>query len=199
MRFTQEKIMRKSAVSAIFAVFMTIAIGALVLTQARAGVGGGHDFTFSGFDGEPLALEQFTGKPVLVVNTATECGFTPQFEGLEALWQQYKDKGLVIVGVPSDDFGGQEPRKGADIKHFCKINYGVSFPLADRTRVRGDDAHPFYRWALAQAGQEAKPRWNFHKYLIGADGKLVAWFDTETEPQSGKIVDAVEKAIEATR
>ncbi len=198
MRFTQEEIMRKSAVSAIIAVFMTIAVGALVLTQARAGAGGGYGFTFDGFDGEPLPLEQFAGKPVLVVNTATECGFTPQFEGLEALWRQYKDKGLVIVGVPSDDFGGQEPRQGQDIKNFCKINYGVSFPLADRTRVRGGDAHPFYRWALAEAGSEAKPRWNFHKYLIGADGRLAAWFDTQTEPQSEKIVEAVEKALEAS-
>lgn len=191
--------MRHSTFGAILAVALTIAVGVLTAPPSRAGVGGGYDFTFSGFDGEPLPLEQFAGKPVLVVNTATECGYTPQFEGLEALWQEYKDEGLVIVGVPSGDFGGQEPRQGAEIKNYCKLNYGVSFPLADRTHVRGSDAHPFYQWAREQAGSEARPRWNFHKYLIGADGKIAAWFDTQTEPQSRPVVDAVEKALEASR
>lgn len=186
--------LRPSLLNMTVAVFVTLIVSAAAVGLARAAAGG-HSFTFAGFDGEPLPLAQFAGKPVLVVNTATECGFTPQFEGLEALWQRYKGKGLVIVGVPSNDFGGQEPRKGADIKHFCKINYGVSFPLADRTRVRGDNAHPFYRWALEQAGGEARPRWNFHKYLIGADGKLTAWFPTQTDPMSKPVTAAVEKAL----
>ena len=190
--------MRPPLLNTALAVFVTLIIGAAATGLARADAGG-HGFTFEGFDGAPLPLAQFADKPVLVVNTATECGFTSQFEDLEALWQRYRGKGLVIVGVPSNDFGSQEPRKGADIKQFCKINYGVSFPLADRTRVRGDDAHPFYRWAFEKVGGEARPRWNFHKYLIGADGQLAAWFPARTGPMSGQIITAVEEALHGNR
>ena len=118
------------------------------------------DFTFTGIDGKPLPLEQFRGKVVLVVNTASECGYTPQYEDLEALWQANRDKGLVIVGVPSNEFGGQEPGSAEEIATFCKINYGVTFPLADKTVVKGEGAHPFYQWAAGQAGAEGAPKWN---------------------------------------
>jgi len=154
-----------------------------------------YDFTLTGLDGKPMPLGQFKGHPVLLVNTASECGFTPQFEGLEKLWEAYKDKGLVVIGVPSNDFGGQEPGVGHEIATFCQRNYGVTFPLADKSVVSGDSAIPVYQWASAKAGVLGTPRWNFHKYLFGKDGKFVDWFASTTEPQSEKIVAAVDKVL----
>ena len=154
-----------------------------------------YDFTFTGIDGKPLPLSKFKGKLLLVVNTASECGFTPQYEGLEALWLKYKDKGLVVLGVPSNDFGGQEPGNAGDIATFCKVNYGVTFPLADKTVVSGKDAHAFYQWAGKQAGVLGSPKWNFHKYLIGPDGQFLDWFSSPTTPTGPKITKAVEAAL----
>ncbi len=154
-----------------------------------------YDFTFTGIDGKPMPLAQFKGRPMLVVNTASECGYTPQYEDLEALWKAYEGKGLVVIGVPSNDFGGQEPGTAEEIANFCKLNYGVSFPLADKTVVKGSGAHPFYVWAAGQAGDEGRPKWNFHKYLIGADGRFAGWFSTQAKPMGPKITAAVEKAI----
>jgi glutathione peroxidase len=154
-----------------------------------------HDFTLTGIDGKPMPLQQFDGKVVLLVNTASECGYTGQYEGLEALSLAYKDKGLVVVGVPSNDFGGQEPGKAAEIASFCKLNYGVTFPLADKTVVKGKAADPVYLWAGEQAGMLGRPNWNFHKYLFARDGKFIDWFSTPTEPMSAKIKAAVEKAL----
>jgi glutathione peroxidase len=154
-----------------------------------------HDFSLTGIDGQPMPLAQFKGHPVLIVNTASECGFTPQYEELETLWQAYKDKGLVIIGVPSNDFGGQEPGTATEIASFCKLNYGVTFPLADKTVVKGAGAHPFYVWAGEKAGMLGRPKWNFHKYLIGADGRFIDWFSTQTKPMAPKIRQAVEKAL----
>lgn len=150
-------------------------------------------FTFAGFDGAPLPLSAYKGKVMLVVNTATECGFTPQLTGLESLWQRFGKDGLVVVGVPSNDFGGQEPRKGEELAQYCKLNYGVSFPLADRTPVSGAEAHPFYKWAKAVTG--SAPMWNFHKYLVGRDGRIIAAYGSMTTPESGKLVSAVETAL----
>jgi glutathione peroxidase len=154
-----------------------------------------HDFTLTGIDGKPLPLARFKGQIVLLVNTASECGYTGQYEGLEKLWGAYKDKGLVIIGVPSNDFGGQEPGSAEVIASFCKLNYGVTFPLADKTSVKGTAAHPVYVWAGDAAGMVGRPKWNFHKYLFGRDGKFVDWFATTTEPMSGKLTRAVEKAL----
>ena len=154
-----------------------------------------YDFTLTGIDGKPMPLSQFKGHPMLIVNTASECGYTPQYEELEALWQAYKGQGLVVIGVPSNDFGGQEPGKASEIATFCKLNYGVSFPLADKTVVKGNGAHPFYTWAGEQAGMMGRPKWNFHKYLIGADGRFLDWFSTPTKPMGPKIKAAVEKAL----
>ena len=154
-----------------------------------------QDFTLTGIDGKPMPLSEFSGKVVLLVNTASECGYTGQYEGLEELWQDYRDNGLVIIGVPANDFGGQEPGKAAEIATFCKINYGVTFPLADKTVVSGGEAHAVYKWAGQQAGLLGKPKWNFHKYLFGRDGRFIDWFSTPTEPMSSKITSAVEKAL----
>ncbi len=174
----------------IYIILMTLLAG-LSVAHAKSL----HDFTLTGIDGKAMPLQQFDGKVVLLVNTASECGYTPQYEGLESLWKAYKDKGLVVVGVPSNDFGGQEPGKAKEIATFCKLNYGVSFPLADKTVVKGKSADPVYIWAGEKAGMMGTPKWNFHKYLFAKDGHFIDWFSTPTEPMSDKIKSAVEKAL----
>jgi glutathione peroxidase len=155
-----------------------------------------YDFTLTGLDGKPMPLSQFKGKVVLLVNTASQCGYTPQYEGLEAVWEANKDKGLVIVGVPSNDFGGQEPGSNTEIATFCKLNYGVTFPLTDKSVVKGADAIPVYKWAGDQAGFLGRPSWNFHKYLFGRDGKFIDWFSTATKPDGPKIGKALAAALQ---
>lgn len=156
-----------------------------------------YDFTFQKLreDGD-LPLKQFEGKVMLIVNTASHCGFTPQYDGLEKLYNAYKDKGLVIIGVPSNDFGGQEPGTNEEIANFCKINYGVTFPMAEKEVVSGDNAHPFYIWAKKTLGFGTAPKWNFHKYLIDRHGKLVDYFNSTTAPDSDSIKKAIEKEFE---
>lgn len=151
-----------------------------------------HDFSFTTIEGEPMPLKAYAGKAVLVVNTASLCGFTPQYRGLQALWERYQDQGLVVLGVPSNDFGRQEPGSSAEIKDFCETNYFITFPLAEKEVVKGDGAHPFYRWARQELGMLAAPQWNFHKYLIAPDGRLVDWFATTTEPLDPKVTKAIE-------
>lgn len=164
---------------------------------AQAGGQGGsaHAFTFTAIDGTPLPLSQFAGKAVLVVNTASQCGFTSQYEQLQAVWQRYRDRGLVVLGVPSNDFGGQEPGTEAEIQEFCATTFSVDFPLAEKTMVSGDGAHPFYQWARGELGMVAAPKWNFHKYLIAPDGRLVDWFSTVTRPDSDKVIAAIEQVL----
>jgi glutathione peroxidase len=151
-----------------------------------------HDFTFRGIDGGTLPLSAWRGKPVLIVNTASECGFTPQYADLQKLWQRYRDRGFVLLGVPSNDFGGQEPGEAAEIKEFCTKNYGVDFPLAAKEPVTGAGAHPFYRWIAQEGGA---PRWNFHKYLIAPDGTLAGAWSSRVAPDDGAITSAIEAAL----
>ncbi|WP_137391285.1 glutathione peroxidase [Rhodoligotrophos defluvii] len=154
-----------------------------------------YDFSFTAIDGSPMPLSRFKGNVLLVVNTASKCGFVGQYDGLEMLWNAYKDRGLVVIGVPSNDFGGQEPGSREEIADFCRLNYGVSFPLTDKTAVSGDNAHPFYKWAGDEAGLVGRPKWNFHKYLIGSDGRFLDWFATTTDPQSEKLIKTIEAAL----
>ena len=154
-----------------------------------------HDFEFTSIDGKPLKMSAFAGHPVLVVNTASQCGLTPQYKELEALWQKYRDQGLVVLGVPSNDFGRQEPGTEAEIKKFCATNYQVSFPMTSKNAVIGAQAHPLYKWVVAQAGEAAAPRWNFHKYLIGANGELAGTFGSKVTPQDSTLTAAVEAAL----
>lgn len=156
-----------------------------------------HDFSFEAIEGGSLPLSRYKGKAVMIVNTASFCGFTPQYEGLQALWNTYRDRGLVVLGVPSNDFGGQEPKQEGEIKEFCEVNFDVDFPLTAKTRVKGSQAHPFYQWAGKELGILAKPRWNFHKYLIDGEGRLVAWFSTPTKPGADKVIKAVEAVLPA--
>ena len=155
---------------------------------------GAHDFTFESIEGGPLPLSDFRGKTVLLVNTASRCGFTGQYAALQTLWETYRDLGLVVLGVPSDDFGGQEPGTAAEIKQFCTVNFDIDFPMTDKVRVRGDGAHPYYKWVATQ-GRLKMPRWNFFKHLIDADGNLVDWFGSTTRPNSRKLIAAIEKQL----
>lgn len=175
-------------------------VGLTTSIQARDGqdsVASAHSFAFTSIDGHPLSLGQFAGKAVLVVNTASQCGFTKQYDDLQALWERYRDRGLIVLGVPSNDFGGQEPGSEADIKEFCEVNFAVDFPMTAKQQVTGALAHPFYRWAAAQLGPGATPKWNFHKYLLAADGRLVTWFSTLTRPTAPSVIDAIEKHLPA--
>ena len=155
------------------------------------------DFSFERIEGGAMPLSQWRGRPLLIVNTASECGYTFQYSGLVKLWERYRDKGLVVVGVPSNDFGGQEPGKEGDIKDFCETTFGVDFPLATKTVVRGTGAHPFYLWAAETLGPGRAPKWNFHKYLVGRDGRLLGAFSSTTEPMSDAVTAAVEQALAA--
>lgn len=154
-----------------------------------------YDFSFKSITGEDLPLAQFKGHPVLVVNTASACGLTPQYEGLEKLYTDYRDKGLVVLGVPCNQFAGQEPGTEAEIAAFCTVKFDVDFPMTAKNDVKGDGAHPFYKWAEQKLGEPAVPVWNFHKILIGADGEALQAFGPRTDPLDPEIVGAVEKAL----
>jgi len=154
-----------------------------------------HDFSFPSIDGGTLDLGSYKGKVVLLVNTASKCGFTGQYQGLQALWADFRNRGFVVVGVPSDDFGGQELDSAGAVKQFCEMNYGIDFPMTDIVKVKGNEAHPYYRWVAETHGGFAVPRWNFHKHLIDAEGKLVNWFMSTTSPNSSKLKNAIERML----
>ena len=153
------------------------------------------DFTFKNINGDDLPLSNFRGKVLLVVNTASECGFTGQYEGLENLYKEYGPRGLVVIGVPCNDFGKQEPGTEADIKNFCETRFHVTFPMTGKTTVSGDEAHPFYKWAGEVLGFGTKPKWNFHKYLIDKNGNLVDHFNSTTNPTAERVKEAIEKLL----
>jgi len=158
--------------------------------------GDAYQFEFAALDGSgALPLSAWRGRPVLVVNVASYCGYTPQYRDLEALWRRYRDRGLVVLGVPSNDFGQQEPGSAAEIRKFCETNYQVDFPLAEKNRVVGGAAHPLYRWIAAQLGEAGAPRWNFHKYLIGPDGQLLGAWPAQVRPGDSAIAAEIEKAL----
>ena len=154
-----------------------------------------HDFSFPGLKGGTISLKDFAGKTVLVVNTASQCGLTPQYAGLEALHRAKGTKGLVVLGVPSNDFGRQEPGSEAEIGTFCETNYHVTFPMTAKQKVVGSDAHPFYRWAADKLGADSVPKWNFHKILVGPKGELVGFFPSKTAPDAPEIGDAIDKMV----
>ncbi|MEO8113648.1 MAG: glutathione peroxidase [Phenylobacterium sp.] len=154
-----------------------------------------HDYAFDAINGGPLPLTSFRDKVVLVVNTASACGLTPQYDGLEKLYSDYKDRGLVVLGVPCNQFAGQEPGTEAEIKDFCETRFHIDFPLTAKTDVKGDTAHPFYKWAKAELGDPAEPVWNFHKILIGKDGAAIRAFGPRTDPLDAEIAAEIEKAL----
>ncbi|MBY0567077.1 MAG: glutathione peroxidase [Hyphomonadaceae bacterium] len=157
-----------------------------------------YQFEFAGLWTDRLPMTAFEGEVVLVVNTASECGFTPQYEGLQAIYDEYQARGFEVVGVPANNFNGQEPGSAEEIQEFCTLNYGVTFPMATKTDVVGEARHPFYAWAEQQLGESAVPGWNFHKLLIGRDGRLIAAFGSSAEPTSDEIRAAIEAALAAS-
>ena len=154
-----------------------------------------QDFSATTLDGQPVDLSAYAGKVVLVVNTASQCGFTPQYEGLQKLWEKYGEQGFVILGFPCDQFGHQEPGSEDEIGAFCQKNYGVTFPMMSKIEVNGDDAHPLYQWLRSEKGGllGGKIKWNFTKYLVGKDGQVVDRYAPTTKPE--KISGDIEKAL----
>jgi glutathione peroxidase len=154
------------------------------------------DFTFTDLDGQPQSLEQYRGKALLLVNVASKCGFTPQYEGLETLWREFGPKGLVVIGFPCDQFGHQEPGNAEEIRNFCSLTYDVDFPLSEKIQVNGEGAHPLWKWLKAEKsgllGLSAI-KWNFSKFLIGRDGRVVDRYAPTDKPES--LRGAVEKAL----
>jgi len=157
-----------------------------------------HAFAFTSIEGKALPLAAYAGRPVLVVNTASMCGYTYQYAALQRLWSTYRARGLVVLGVPSNDFGGQEPGSAAEIKTFCEVNFDVDFPLTEKVPVKGAQAHPLFVWLRAQLGPDAGPRWNFYKYLIGADGRALRVWPSSVEPDSVEVRTAVERVLPAS-
>jgi glutathione peroxidase len=164
---------------------------ALLLSGAPMSV---HDFQVKTIDGKDVSLSQYKGKALLIVNTASECGYTPQYKGLEALYQEYKAKGVEVLAFPSNDFGGQEPGTASDIKKFCELRYKTTFPLFDKVVVKGDGAHPLYKYLQAhQKGHEVK--WNFNKFLVDANGQLVGYFESKVAPESKELHTALDGVL----
>ncbi len=155
-----------------------------------------YAFTFNSLDGGQILLASYAGRPMMIVNTASQCGYTPQYAGLQSLWTRYRDKGLLVLGVPSNDFGSQEPGGAKEIHATAEGEYHVTFPLTEKAIVKGANAHPFYRWAAAERPLEI-PRWNFHKYLVGRDGFLKAAFASAVEPMEPKVLSAIESEFSA--
>ena len=149
-----------------------------------------YDFQFKGIDGQIIKLSEFQDKVIVVVNVASRCGFTNQYEGMQKLWTSYKDKGLVVIGVPTNDFK-QEPGSNTDIKDFCKTNFNINFPMSEKINVLGDNSHPFFKWAKENYGSSAIPKWNFHKIIIGKDGKVADTFSSIAKPVSKKFISSI--------
>ena len=152
------------------------------------------DFSFKSVEGNTINLADYKDKVILVVNVASRCGFTNQYEGLQTLWSEYKDKGLVVIGVPSNNFR-QEPGTNKEIKNFCESTFGIDFLITEKISVKGDDAHSFFTWAKKNYGSSAVPKWNFHKIIIGKNGKVAETFSSITKPTSKKFISSIEKEI----
>ena len=151
-----------------------------------------HEFSATTIDGQSRPLASYRGQVVLVVNTASACGFTPQYAGLETLWREYRERGLAVLGFPSNDFGAQEPGSDAEIQTFCSRNYGVSFPLFSKVATKGAAQSPIYAFLAAKTGA---PQWNFHKYLVGKDGEVIAAFPSSVDPGDAKLRAAIDAAL----
>ena len=163
--------------------------------QGAQAASSAYGFTFPSIDGGDLAFEQFDGRPLLVVNTASKCGYTKQYDGLQAVYDAYKDQGLVVIGIPSQDFAGQEFDDAEETKEFCTVNFGINFPMSTKQHVKGDDAHPFYKWAVEELGADATPQWNFHKILIDRSGQPVKAYRSKVKPQDAELISQIEALL----
>ena len=153
-----------------------------------------YDFEFNSIDGDLIKLSQYKDKVIVVVNVASRCGYTPQYEDLQRLWTEYKSRNLVVLGIPTNNFR-QEPGNNKEIKDFCETNFGITFPMTEKTNVIGSNSHPFYKWARKDYGIGAIPKWNFHKIIIGKDGKVAETFSSITKPSSIKFIKVIEDLI----
>ncbi len=153
-----------------------------------------YDFEFSGIDGNTIKLNDYKDKVIVIVNVASRCGYTPQYEDLQTLWSEYKDRNLVVIGVPTNNFK-QEPGTNNEIKDFCETNFGITFPMTEKISVIGNNSHPFYKWAKKDFGLGAIPKWNFHKIIIGKNGKVIDTFASFTRPTSSKFIKVIESLI----
>ena len=154
-----------------------------------------YDFAFNDLDGSMLSLADFKNKIIVVVNVASQCGFTNQYEDMQKIWEDYRAKGLIMLGIPSNDFGQQEPGTNKEIKNFCEAKFGITFPMTEKISVKGTDTHPFYLWAKKNHGKSAVPKWNFHKIIINKEGKIEKTFSSMTNPSSKKFNEVIEKLI----
>jgi len=153
------------------------------------------DFKINSINGDSLDISKYTGKTILLVNVASNCGFTKQYDGLQKLYEDFKDKGLVVIGVPTNQFGGQEPGTETEIKNFCETNFNITFPMTSKYDVKGDNAHPIYIWAKDTFGKSTIPKWNFHKILINKNGKIEDTFASFTGPLSNKIINKLNQIL----
>tara|TARA_B100001105_G_C22161012_1_gene344359 strand:- start:91 stop:645 length:555 start_codon:yes stop_codon:yes gene_type:complete len=174
---------------------------AMIMSFFTTGVSGdyskvAYDFNFNDLDGSILKLSEYKDKVIVVVNVASQCGFTKQYEDMQEVWEKYQQKGIVMLGVPSNDFGNQEPGNSEEIKNFCEAKFGITFPMTEKVSVKGENAHPFYKWAKENYGNSAVPKWNFHKIIIGKNGKIEDTFASITNPSSKKFINSLEKALD---
>jgi glutathione peroxidase len=187
-------IKRRAIITAALAAIASPASTRTALAQAAMSRITAYAFSFPALAGGDIRLADYAGRPLLVVNTASLCGFTPQYAGLQELWTQFHDRGLMIIGVPSNDFGTQEPGGATEIAETAQHQYGVTFPIAAKATVKGANAHPNYKWA-ADARPKDVPRWNFHKYLIGRDGYIAEVFPETVEPSDTRVKTAIARAL----
>ena len=153
------------------------------------------DLSIKNIDNKIMNLSKFKGKTVLLVNVASNCGFTKQYTGLQTLYEKYKEKDFIVLGVPSNQFGGQEPGSNNEIKNFCETNFNITFPITNKVDVKGDNAHPLYKWAKENHGNSTVPKWNFHKILINKEGKIQDTFNSFITPLSDKIIKQIELTL----
>ena len=153
-----------------------------------------YDFKINSITGDQIDLKDFKGKPILIVNTASYCGFTKQYNDMQELWEKYRDRGLIVLGVPSNSFN-QEISDNSAVKEFCEVNFNINFPLTEITDVKGDNAHEIYKWAKANYGKSAVPKWNFYKILINREGKIEDTYASLTSPTSNKITKKIENLL----
>ena len=178
-------------------IFLLIMIMSFFTTNATSNYDKlAYDFNFNDLDGSPLKLSEYKNKVIIVINVASQCGFTKQYEDMQKVWEVYQDKGIIMLGVPSNDFGNQEPGTSEEIKNFCEAKFGITFPMTEKIIVKGENAHPFYKWASENHGKSAIPKWNFHKIIIGKDGKVIDTFASLTNPSSNKFIKVIEKALD---
>lgn len=187
----------------IVAIIFLFFIRAMRADDGSNGVGKGtaksvYDFTLKNSKGQDVKLEEFRGKVVMLVNVASKCGYTPQYEGLQKIYERYRAQGFTVLGFPANNFGAQEPGSNEEIQQFCRINYGVTFPVFSKISVKGDDKHPLYKYLTEK---ESNPdfageiKWNFNKFLVGRDGRIVARFDSGDKPEDAKVTQAIEQAL----